>query len=197
MDLVIRLWRDFWRNPFQPRYTAPLIIINILGSIYGYFWYREQLLVNTLYFWPFIPDSPLSTTIFALALILSRRGFASNLFQVVAFTANIKYGLWAAALISQYWLGGGQADFIEIMLMLSHLGMAIQGGIYLKELRLGHGVILLTAAWMVINDFMDYYVGLHPYLFTAGQDFVALLTAVSLTALITGGLFAVRAARRA
>lgn len=196
MDLVIRLWRDFRRNPFQPRYTAPLIIINILGSVYGYFWYREQLAVNPLYFWPFIPDSPLSTTIFALALLIQRRGFASNLFQAVAFTANIKYGLWAAVIISQYWLGGGQAEFIEIMLMLSHLGMAVQGGIYLKQVRLGQGVALLTAAWMVINDFMDYYVGLHPYLFTAGQDFIALLAAAGLTALITGVLLVARTVRR-
>lgn len=188
MNPLIKPCLDFWRDPWQARFTTPLMIINVLGSVYGYYWYREQLAVTPFYFWPFVPDSPLSTTLFALALAIRLAGTGSILFQTVAFTASIKYGIWAAVVISRYWSGGGPVEFTETMLWLSHLGMAAEGAIYLKTLRFGHAVILLAGTWMLLNDLMDYGGGLHPYLFAAGQETLALATALGLTVLLTTGL---------
>lgn len=185
---IIELWRDFWRDPRQVRFTAPLIIINFLGSVYGYYWYHGQLAATPPYFWPFVPDSPLSTTLFALALTVRPPGAWGILFQVVAFTASIKYGIWAVVVISQYWIGGGPVEFTEAMLLFSHLGMAAEGAIYLRTIPFDRTVVLLTGAWMLLNDFMDYGLGLHPYLFAAGQEHLAFVTALGLTASITAVL---------
>ncbi|MDK2820448.1 MAG: hypothetical protein PWP31_413 [Clostridia bacterium] len=52
--------------------------INIIGTIYGYYWYKEQL-INTPLIWCFFtPDSPLSTTLFALALIFTLKSGEST-----------------------------------------------------------------------------------------------------------------------
>ncbi len=188
MDQVIRLWRHFWHNPWQARFMLPLIVINAAGSVYGYYWYHEQLARTPPHFWAFVPDSPLATTLFALALLLSLAGPGRILFQAVALTASLKYGIWAVVMISHYWLKGGPLEFTEGMLWVTHFGMALQGFAYLRQLRPGAGVILLTAFWMVLNDLMDYGLGLHPDLFAAGQTLPALITAGGLTLTITAGM---------
>ena len=146
----------------------PLVIINAVGSAYGYYWYREQLARTPYYYWPFVPDSPLSTTLVALALLLSLAGTGRLLFQTVALTASIKYGIWAVVMISHYWLQGGPLEFTEGMLWVSHLGMALQGFIYLKTLQPGHGVIMFNVCWMILTTswIMDWG---YPDPFAAGQ----------------------------
>lgn len=132
--MFIRLWRDFLRDPWQRRFALPLVIINLLGSVYGYYWYREQLAGTPFYAWPFVPDSPLSTTLFALALGASLAGVERVFLTIIACTASIKYGLWALAVISHFWWLGGAVTFVESMLWLSHLGMVVQGCIYLRTI---------------------------------------------------------------
>ncbi|MCL6635581.1 MAG: DUF1405 domain-containing protein [Peptococcaceae bacterium] len=78
--------------------------------------------------------------------------------------------------------------FTETMLWISHLGMAVEGAVFLKTLLPGSGLIFLTGSWMLLNDLMDYGVGLHPYLFTSGQEPLALAAALALTLLITAVL---------
>ena len=124
MEQVTRLWRDFWNDPWQARFTIPLIVINAVGSACGYYWYHEQLAGTPLYYWPFVPDSPLSTTLFAVALLLSLAGSGSILYRAVALTASIKYGIWAIVMISHYWLNSGPLELTEAMLWLSHYGSA-------------------------------------------------------------------------
>ncbi len=182
---MLSLWRDFWKDPRQPRFMAPLLVINVLGSAYGYFWYREQLTETSFYLWPFVPDSPLSTTLFAAALLLHLTGANKTMFQVLACTVSIKYGIWAVIMITNYWSSGGPVAPTETMLWLSHLGMAAEGAIFLRTYRFKINVVIITGAWMLVNDLMDYGAGLHPYLFMAGQDTLAMAAALALTVLLT------------
>jgi len=182
---MLSLWRDFWKDPRQPRFMAPLLVINVLGSAYGYFWYREQLAETSFYLWPFVPDSPLSTTLFAAALLLHLTGANKTMFQVLACTVSIKYGIWAVIMITNYWSSGGPVAPTETMLWLSHLGMAAEGAIFLRTYRFKINVVIITGAWMLVNDLMDYGAGLHPYLFMAGQDTLAMAAALALTVLLT------------
>ena len=38
-----------------------LLICNILGTLYGFIWYGDQLAKTPWYFLPFIPDSPIAS----------------------------------------------------------------------------------------------------------------------------------------
>lgn len=186
--MMLTLWRAFWKDPRQPRFTVPLLVINVLGSVYGYFWYRQQLAETPFYLWPFVPDSPLSSTLFAAALLFHLTGVTKTLFQVLACTVSIKYGIWAVLMISNYWSSGGSVALTETMLWLSHLGMAAEGFIFLRTYRLGLHTAIITGSWMLVNDLVDYGAGLHPYLFMAGQETLAMVAALALTALLTAGL---------
>lgn len=178
------MWRDFLGNPWQAKYSLPLIVINFFGSIYGYYWYHLQLAATPLKYWLFVPDSPLASTLVTLALAAYLAGWRSPLFQTLSFTASIKYGIWAVLLISQFWLSGAPPAVTEAMLWLSHLGMAVEGYIYMRKVSLTWPVVVVTGLWMALNDVMDYGLGLHPYLFAADQLFFAETSAVALSAVI-------------
>ncbi|MBC7325036.1 MAG: DUF1405 domain-containing protein [Moorella sp. (in: Bacteria)] len=170
-----------WDDPYQGWFLLTLALINYLGSVYGYHWYREQLASTPLVWWPFTPDSPLATTLFALALTLAFYRRESPLLRLVAALATIKYGLWAVVLITDYWLATGQATAVEAGLWLSHLGMLAEGYLFLRHWPVSRCQLILLVLWLGLNDFVDYGLGMHPYLFTAGQESLALATAVSLS----------------
>ena len=41
-----------------------LLIINVFGTIYGYVWYKWQLVETPTIFLPFVPDSPTASLFF-------------------------------------------------------------------------------------------------------------------------------------
>lgn len=194
MNKINHHWHSFLRDPWQVKYTVPLLLVNVAGSVYGYYWYAGQLTSTPKRLWIFVPDSPLATTMFAFVLLLSLFGYRNTFFSLVAFTACIKYGLWAVIIISDFWAGGGGVRFTEAMLWASHIGMAVQGAIYLNTYLSGRprgaaravsGPVLAgAAAWMLLNDFLDYYLGIYPYLYVPGQKLLAGVSAVSLSLLL-------------
>jgi uncharacterized membrane protein YpjA len=170
-----------WEAPYQNWFLITLAVVNLLGSIYGYYWYREQLASTPLIWWPFTPDSPLATTLFGLALLLALYRRESGLLRVVAAAAVIKYGLWAVVIISDYWLSGAPVTLVEAGLWLSHLGMMVEGFLFLRHWPVAPWQLALVVLWLGINDFVDYSLGMHPYLFSPGQESLALVTAAGLS----------------
>jgi len=159
-----------WRQLFlEPRFLKIMLLINVLGSIYGYYWYRVQLQLTPPKFWIFVPDSPLSTTLFSLSIFLILCKRKTPFLNFLAVITVIKYGLWAVFVNTHFWLISGQVYWVEVMLWLSHLGMAIEGIVYLRFFLpslIEWGVV---GAWMAINDYVDYAWDLHPYLYLQAQ----------------------------
>ncbi|MTI80504.1 MAG: DUF1405 domain-containing protein [Firmicutes bacterium] len=174
LDIIKKLWQ----NPWHPGFVLVLIIINFFGSLYGYYWYQQQLLSTPIYYWPVVPDSPLSTTLFALALLSVLLGWRFPILMAVALTTCIKYGLWAVALISHYWIMHGDIQWMIVMLWVSHLGMVAQAVWYWRSMFIPTGAALVAGGWMFFNDAMDYILGLHPYLYASDQLSFAAVSAV-------------------
>lgn len=190
---IIRILKNNWfsllSNPWQTKYVIPIIIINTFGSVYGYYWYAEQMYLTPVKFWLFVPDSPLSTTMLVVVLVLSLAGYRNVYFTAIAFAANIKYGLWAVVIISDFWIGGGGIRYEEVMLWISHLGMALQGTIYLVASPMAGGnniakLLVVLSSWLLLNDIFDYYVGIHPYLFYPTQYLFAAYSAAVLSVFV-------------
>lgn len=140
----------------------PLFIINILGTIYGYIWYKHQLADTPWHFLPFVPDSPTASLffVFALAGFLLKKNFPW--FEALAAITLIKYGIWAVGMN----LGGilvSQTITLENwMLMTSHLGMAVQAILYAPFYRIKKRHFWFAAAWTFHNDVIDYIYGMFP-----------------------------------
>ena len=172
------------RNPFRKWFLIVLVGVNVIGSVYGYYWYSGQLAATPFELWLFTFDSPFSTTLFAVALLAVLFGLHNRVLELLAYTGVIKYGLWAAVVIIHYWLIGGSPQLVTSLLLLSHLGMAVEGYVFIRHLyvpRLHFSMLLL---WFAVSDYMDYIVGVHPYLYHPDQLTVAAVSAVGLSLLI-------------
>ena len=52
----------------QPLSLRVLLIINLFGSFYGFYWYRQQLKITPGVLKLFVPDSPTASALFTIAL---------------------------------------------------------------------------------------------------------------------------------
>ena len=170
--------QEIWRFLWDKRFLSVLLLINILGSFYGYYWYRGQLAATNVLLWPFVPDSPLSTTLFSLVLVLYLLGKKSSLLSLLAGAFLVKYGLWAVAVNLHLLVLGESFTWINLMLALSHFGMVAEGVIYYPFNGTSFKEIISVSGIIVFQDFMDYVIGLHPYLFNMAQYTFALHTAL-------------------
>ncbi|MCE4957060.1 DUF1405 domain-containing protein [Macrococcoides caseolyticum] len=133
-----------------------IIICNVLGTIYGYYWYMGQLVDTEWYFIPFVPDSPTATLFLVIALTTILMKKHIPLIECLAFITLIKYGIWAVVMNIFTFIEMEQITAIGLMLCVSHGIMAIQALMFfpLFKIRLNH--VLMTAVWVFHNDVIDY-----------------------------------------
>ncbi|MEW4370279.1 DUF1405 domain-containing protein [Paenibacillus kandeliae] len=187
-----------------------LLICNVLGTIYGYYWYALQM-EYTLQHWPawivvFVPDSPTASLFFSVALVFllypPRRGWAKGirvLFEALAVVTSVKYGVWAVVMIFWGAALGQELVWENWMLTVSHLAMAIEALLYVRFFLFRWTSLLVALGWTLLNDYMDYGQGVYPWLtqelvnrLDQVRNFTVTLTLVS--ALI--GALAVKLAKR-
>ncbi len=172
----------YWSEAFllSKFFLWSLFIINFLGTLYGYQWYWNQM-TSTIATYPdgfiiFVPDSPTASLFFSMAILylivthssqlsLSRvhrsiRGFI----EAFAVVTSFKYGIWAVSMIVAGSLQGDALQWQDWMLMTSHMGMAIEVLIFARFFTYRMTSIVVVAAWTLLNDYMDYGVGLFPWL---------------------------------
>ncbi len=143
--------------------TYTLVTINLVMSLAGYvYWYGSDILAAPIWQWPFVPDSPLSGTLVALAFLAYHRGRHWHLLGLFAVTGAIKYGLWT----DFFWFINSLTTHSYTLeawaLSLNHFAMALEGLLLLPFLRFRVRDVLIVAAWYGINDLLDYGIGPHP-----------------------------------
>ena len=141
-----------------------MIGINGLGSIYGFYWYKEQLAETTPEFLRiFVPDSPTASTFFTLVLITYLFRKSVPTLEAFAAVTSFKYGVWAVAVILVGFALGDQQYPQHYMLMISHGGMAIEALLYARFYSIQYRHILYVGAWTIGNDLLDYALEIHPW----------------------------------
>jgi uncharacterized membrane protein YpjA len=133
-----------------------LLIINILGTIYGYIWYGNQLAETPAKFLLFVPDSPTASLFFVFVLIAFLLGKNWPLIEALAVVTLFKYGIWAVVMNVLVWKVTGTLDIISWMLILSHAAMAIEGVLYAPFYRIKLWHLAIAAIWILHNDVIDY-----------------------------------------
>ncbi|WP_391571899.1 DUF1405 domain-containing protein [Cohnella sp.] len=175
------------------------MIIYVPGTVYGYYWYKGQLIEtwNEHPHWqlPFVPDSPTASLFFALALLWlwvspkrSRHAWINairGIIETLGVVTSVKYGIWATAII---FAGQAQGDILvweHWMLIIGHSAMAVMALLYARFFTFGGMALLAAAAWTFLNDTVDYTYDVYPYLPSQLDDdvpYVAMFT-FALTAL--------------
>ncbi|WP_290759130.1 DUF1405 domain-containing protein [Exiguobacterium sp. UBA3491] len=141
-------------------------LINLAGTLYGYYWYEPQLATSKWYFYPFIPDSPTASLFFTIIVFLWIFGRRSRLFEAFAFVTLIKYGVWAvvmnALMLNELGTSNAYLTTMALMLMVSHGAMAFQALLFSPLMTFRIKELVLVAIWVVHNDVVDYVLGQWP-----------------------------------
>jgi len=177
------------RNPFRRPFLWSLLGVNAAGSLYGFYWYHDQLAATPLYLWLFVPDCPLYTTIFCFVLAGLITGVVSPLLQLVTYVGLIKYGAWAVFVLTLSGVTGSGLDREGLLLYISHVGMVLEGALFLLHLAWTPAQVWWNAGWMATNDAVDYLIGTYPTLPEPAYLKVIITFTISSTILITAFLF--------
>ncbi|MFD1955709.1 DUF1405 domain-containing protein [Paenibacillus thailandensis] len=169
----------FWSREFlmNRKFLWLLFWVNLLGTIYGYIWYGNQLELtleeNPLWQIVFVPDSPTASLFFTLSLLYmlypptSESRLVSVIRQLIeglAIVCSVKYGIWAVAMIVAGGWQGSEIVWEHYMLSVSHLGMALEVLLYARFMKAEPWAVTIGAAWLFINDTVDYTYGVFPWL---------------------------------
>ncbi|KQL53718.1 hypothetical protein AN964_09530 [Heyndrickxia shackletonii] len=133
-----------------------LLIINIVGTIYGFYWYKGQLSMTPTQFLPFVPDSPTASLFFVFVLIALIFGKNWPLFEALAIVTLFKYGIWAVVMNILTKMVTGYLPWEGYMLIISHGAMAIEGLLYAPFYRIKLRHLFIAAVWTLHNDIIDY-----------------------------------------
>ncbi len=155
-----------------------ILLINIGGTVYGIYYYHLQFLENPPYLWILISDSPNSTMFFAISAVLYRMGRRIYLMEVLASVSLIKYGLWTdfVLLYHSNHFFSPEWRMLYTGIFITHGGMVLEGLALSPAIRKVSWRALPVLGWLIFNDYMDYFQGIHPYMPERNIQFVAEIT---------------------
>ena len=139
--------KAFWQYTlYQRSWLMMLLICNILGMIYGYIWYGEQLSHTPWHFKIFVPDSPTAILylVISISLILIQK--QNSIIDALAF------------IIEQ-----GDITVNGLVLMFSHSIMAVQAIYFYPRFKRSMIGISVAMIWVFLNDYIDYFHLQFPY----------------------------------
>lgn len=176
-------WANLREKLTEDKILLDMAAINIAGTAFGFFFYYPQLGDNPLYLWPFIPDSPLATVFAALTFMLIAHRKRNSIVESIAVIGNLKYGLWTVFVLIYYSeiFYSGNPLWMYLFLLFSHLAMAIQAVFVAEISEINIKAFLLASSWFILNDVIDYSLGIHTRLYTS-EAFPAMIAAGLLTA---------------
>ena len=167
-----------------------LVGFNAVGTIWGFFWYRDQLAQTAWPYWPLTPDCPLTSMCFLLFLWWVREGNRRLVgwkaaVSWIAVLGSLKYGIWTVLVIGQYVLSpGSRPDGQDWMLMASHIGLFAEGVLFRRQLPMMPAMYGAAMVWFLLNDYVDWFLLVHPRLPLPDEFPFAMWTSIGLTVVI-------------
>ncbi|HDF7276657.1 TPA: DUF1405 domain-containing protein [Staphylococcus aureus] len=156
--------KAFWQYTlYQRSWLMMLLICNILGMIYGYIWYGEQLSHTPWHFKIFVPDSPTAILylVISISLILIQK--QNSIIDALAFVTLFKYGIWAVIMNILFIIEQGDITVNGLVLMFSHSIMAVQAIYFYPRFKRSMIGISVAMIWVFLNDYIVYFHLQFPY----------------------------------
>ncbi|WP_410530162.1 DUF1405 domain-containing protein [Staphylococcus aureus] len=156
--------KAFWQYTlYQRSWLMMLLICNILGMIYGYIWYGEQLSHTPWQFKIFVPDSPTAILFLVISISLILIQKQNSIIDALAFVTLFKYGIWAVIMNILFIIEQGDITVNGLVLMFSHSIMAVQAIYFYPRFKRSMIGISVAMIWVFLNDYIDYFHLQFPY----------------------------------
>jgi uncharacterized membrane protein YpjA len=154
LDIILRNPLLFWS----------CVIANLLGAVIGgLWWYGPMLWESPLWALPFIPDCPLAALLGSIALFGLRAGKRWSWFYALTAFFGMKYGAWTIIFWMRQWSISGQAFPIEIFMVITHIGLFIEGLLFVPHIGpLSLPKRFAVIGWFALSIFVDYGLGYYP-----------------------------------
>lgn len=147
----------------HPLFLLALFIVNVAGTLYGYWWYGYQLAETPVQFLLFVPDSPTASLFFCIFLFCFMMGKHLPYIESLGMVTLFKYGIWAVVMNLLTLIVEGDLPWQGYMLIVSHGAMAVQGLLYVPYYRIQLRHLMVAAVWILHNDIVDYVYGMMPW----------------------------------
>lgn len=147
-----------WLEEFGLRIAWFVVLTNLAGTAFGFYYYSFQFSVTDPVMWPFVPDSPMATLFIAGSLALWKLDRHSETLAALAFFGCIKLGAWTPFVLL---VVEGQGDTYWAMyqfLVWSHLAMVVQAFLVHRYAELPVRAVAIALLWYGLNDVVDYFV---------------------------------------
>lgn len=173
-----QVYQRVYQRAYRPILQSPLllslvVLVNLGGTVFGFYYYWAQLMATNPILWVFVPDCPLYTLLFVPAVVLLRVGRLPRVFGGLVAAGLVKYGLWTVFVIlyySEYFLAPASRSLYLVLLFL-HVGMAVEAGLVLDD-GLSGLEMWVVLGWLLVNDLVDYGLGVHPIIPISGMGVV-------------------------
>jgi uncharacterized membrane protein YpjA len=165
------------------------ILINLLGTLAGFVYYENQFAATPMALWLFVSDCPNYTLLFGIALMFLLMGKRYHLYYYIVSVGTAKYGFWTlfAILFYRDYFLSPRLMPLYASLFASHFAMMLQPVVVLHKVKVEMWYILPALGWFLLNDYMDYAIGVHPYVPNRDLDILMWATvgmSVGVTALM-------------
>ncbi|WP_435197204.1 DUF1405 domain-containing protein [Natronomonas sp. EA1] len=147
-----------WLEEFGLRVAWAVVLINLAGTAFGFYYYGFQFSVTDPVMWPFVPDSPVATLFIAGSLALWKLDRHSEVLSALAFFGCLKLGAWTPYVLLVI---EGQGDTFWAMyqfLVWSHAAMVVQAFLIYRYTEFRVGAVAVALAWYALNDVVDYFI---------------------------------------
>jgi len=147
-----------WLENIGLRLAWPVVVANLAGTAFGFWFYAPQLARTPVVMWPIVPVSPLATLYMALSLSAWRLGYDAEWLHALAFFGCLKYGLWTPY-VQMFLNGTGHVHpALYHFLVWSHVAMAVQAFLIHRYAEFPTRAVAVAAGWFTLNDVLDYFV---------------------------------------
>ncbi|HMK47771.1 MAG TPA: DUF1405 domain-containing protein [Methanocella sp.] len=142
------------------RLLVIVLLINVAGTLFGLYYYWEQLAMTPWYLWLAVPDCPLYTFFMAIALTLIIVGRPWKTFNTITAVGLSMYGVWTVIVL--LWFGEiffrPENALASWERLISHGAMALESLLLLPYLVQTMPISwAITAVWFGVLDSVDYF----------------------------------------
>jgi len=172
-----------------------LILANLIGALYGFiFYYGKQFFITLLELWLFVPDCPLFSLFFGLALLLILLKKENSFLFFFTLIGALKYGFWTVFVLlffnEFYFIP--ENSLMYSVLLIAHLFLFFESFLLIKKIKFKLVYLIPALLFFVTNDLSDYFLGTHPSLPLHELNFMFYFTLISSFFFVLIALFLVK-----